>query len=73
MRYLVVGLGNIGQRRKALVGERSVATADPFNNAADYRTVRDVPLDLFDAAILAIPAGDKVDLIAYLLEVRGRK
>ena len=43
MRYVVVGLGNIGQRRRALLGERCVATADPFNDAADYRSVRDVP------------------------------
>jgi predicted dehydrogenase len=68
MRYLVVGLGNIGQRRMALLGERCVATADPFNQAAQYRTVRDVPLDAFDAAILAIPDDDKIDLITYLLE-----
>jgi scyllo-inositol 2-dehydrogenase (NADP+) len=68
VRYLVVGLGNIGQRRRALLGERCVATADPFNSAADYRIVRDVPLDAFDAAVLAIPDDDKVDLVTYLLE-----
>src|SRR5690349_13613292 len=68
MRYVVVGLGNIGQRRRALLGERCVATADPFNNAADYRSVRDVPLDTFDVAVLAIPDDDKIDLVTYLLE-----
>ena len=68
MRYLVVGLGNIGQRRKALLGEKCVATADPFNAAADFPTVQDVPLELFDAAVLAIPDDGKLDLVAYLLE-----
>ncbi|MGE3271645.1 MAG: Gfo/Idh/MocA family protein, partial [Chloroflexota bacterium] len=68
LRYLVVGLGNIGQRRKALLGERCVTTADPFNSAAEYRSVRDVPVDQFDAAVLAIPDADKVDLVTYLLE-----
>ncbi len=68
MRYLVAGLGNIGGRRKALLGERCVATADPFNPAADYRSVRDCPPDRYDAAVLAIPDDDKPDLIAYLLE-----
>jgi predicted dehydrogenase len=68
MRYLVVGLGNIGQRRRALLGERCVATADPFNNAADYATVRDVPLDAYEAAVLAIPDDGKLDLVTYLLE-----
>ena len=68
MRYLVAGLGNIGQRRRALLGERCVATADPFNAAADYPTVRDCPPDRYDAAVLAIPDDGKVDLIRYLLE-----
>jgi len=68
MRYLVVGLGNIGGRRRALLGEHCVATADPFNAAADYRSVRDVPVDTFDAAVLAIPDDDKIDLVTYLLE-----
>jgi predicted dehydrogenase len=68
MRYLVVGLGNIGQRRRALLGERCVATADPYNRAADYNGARDVPLTAYDAAILAIPDADKIDLATYLLE-----
>jgi predicted dehydrogenase len=68
MRYLVVGLGNIGQRRRALLGERCVATADPYNTTANYGTARDVPPDAFDAAVLAIPDADKIDLATYLLE-----
>src|SRR5688572_19540314 len=71
MRYVVVGLGNIGGRRRALLGERCVATADPFNEAADYRSVHDVPTDAYDAAVLAIPDDDKLDLSTYLLE-RGK-
>src|SRR3954470_11101421 len=68
MRYLVVGLGNIGQRRRALLGERCVATADPFNEAADYRSARECPPDAYDAAILAIPDDDKLELATSLLE-----
>jgi predicted dehydrogenase len=68
MRYVVVGLGNIGQRRQALLGARCVATADPFNETAAYRSVRDVPVDAFDAAVLAIPDDDKIELVSYLLE-----
>ena len=51
-----------------LLGERCVATADPFNEAAAYRSVRDVPTDAYDAAVLAIPDDDKIDLVTYLLE-----
>src|SRR5829696_8276740 len=68
MRYLVVGLGNIGQRRRALLGERCVAIADPYNDAADYRSARDVPIDVYDVAVLAIPDDGKIDLVTYLLE-----
>jgi scyllo-inositol 2-dehydrogenase (NADP+) len=68
VRYLVVGLGNIGQRRRALLGERCVATADPFNDAADFRSARACPPDAYDAAVLAIPDDDKLELAAYLLE-----
>src|SRR5215212_1024175 len=71
MHYLIVGLGNIGQRRRALLGERCVATADPFNDAADYRSARECPPDTYDAAILAIPDDDKLELATYLLE-RGK-
>src|SRR5436189_6226949 len=71
MRYLVVGLGNIGQRRRALLGERCVATADPFNAEADYRSARDCPPDTYDAAVLAVPDDDKIELATYLLE-RGK-
>ncbi len=67
MRYVVVGLGNIGRRRQALLGSDCVATADPFNSAAAYRSVRDVPLDSYDAAILAIPDAGKLDLATFLL------
>ncbi len=38
MRYLLVGYGNIGAKRKALLGDRCVATVDPFNAAADRVT-----------------------------------
>ena len=43
MRYLVVGLGNIGEKRRAVLGDRCVATVDPFNPAADYRRPEDCP------------------------------
>ena len=67
MRYLVVGLGNIGGRRRTLLGARCVATADPYNASADYRSVEDVPLDSFDAAVLAIPNDAKPALVEHLV------
>ena len=71
MRYLLVGLGNIGSKRKAVLGERCVATVDPFNPAADHRAPDGCPDDAYDAAVVATPNDVKLDLIRYFLD-RGK-
>jgi len=71
MRYVVVGLGNIGSKRKAVLGERCVATVDPWNPSADHRAPDDVPDHGFDAAVLATPNDVKLDLIRRFLD-RGK-
>lgn len=71
LRYLVLGYGNIGAKRKAVLGPRCVATVDPINAAADFRTPAECPPDRYDAAILAVPNDVKVELIRYFLE-RGK-
>ena len=60
MRYLLVGLGNIGTKRKAVLGDRCVASVDPFNQAADIRSPGEWPSDRYDTAILAVPNDVKV-------------
>ncbi|HEY3068090.1 MAG TPA: Gfo/Idh/MocA family oxidoreductase [Methylomirabilota bacterium] len=71
MRYLLVGYGNIGAKRKAVLGDRCVATVDPFNAAADYRTIAECAPARYDAAVLAVPNDVKVELMEYLLD-RGK-
>jgi len=71
VRYLVVGLGNIGRRRQALLGERCVATIDPFSNSADHATPDECPDHRYDAAVLAVPNGTKLGLVEYFL-ARGK-
>src|SRR6185295_6754929 len=67
----VVGLGNIGDKRRAVLGDRCVATIDPFNAVADFRRPEDCPPDLYDAAILAVPNDVKLALLEYFLS-RGK-
>lgn len=67
MRVLVVGLGVQGAKRKAVAGADCVGAVDPFNAAADWRDVRDVPVDCFDAAIACIPDEPKIEVLSYLL------
>src|SRR3990172_3869655 len=71
MRYLLVGYGNIGAKRKAILGGRCVGTVDPFNPAADYRSPDGCQLERYDAAILAVPNQAKLELLEYFLS-RGK-
>ena len=71
MRYLLVGLGNIGGKRRAILGERCVATVDPFNADADFRQPEECATDRYDAAILAVPNDVKVRLMEFFL-ARGK-
>ena len=64
---MVVGLGNIGSKREAILGSRCVATVDPINPAADYRDLADVPIDMYDAAVLCVPNQVKLNLLCHLL------
>jgi scyllo-inositol 2-dehydrogenase (NADP+) len=65
MRYLLVGLGNLGAKRRAVLGERCVATVDPFNAEADFRQPEECPADHYDAAILAMPNDVKIRLMEF--------
>ncbi|MDQ6674734.1 MAG: Gfo/Idh/MocA family oxidoreductase [Chloroflexota bacterium] len=67
MRYLLVGLGNLGRKRQAVLQQRCVASVDPFNSAATFASPEMVPLDLFDSVILSVPNDTKVDLLRRFL------
>ncbi len=69
MKYLLVGLGNIGAKRLALLGDRCIGTVDPYNKEATYRDVRNCKPALFDAVILSVPNQVKIELIHYFLEL----
>jgi predicted dehydrogenase len=71
MRYVLVGLGNIGSKRKAVLGDRCVATVDPFNAEANHRAPEDCPDAAYDAAVVATPNDVKLDLIRHFLD-RGK-
>lgn len=68
MRAIVVGVGVQGNKRRRFAGSDFVATVDPFRTDVDFRDVRDIPPDRYDAALCCIPDEPKVDVLAYLLE-----
>ncbi len=67
MRSLVVGLGVQGQKRKRFAGADFVGAVDPVRPDAEYRHIRDVPMDSFDAALVCTPDEPKTELLHTLL------
>src|ERR1700722_8163222 len=70
MRVIVVGAGNQGGKRAKAAGDDLVATVDPVNAAAQYKTVEQVPLDAYDAALVCTPDGAKPRILAHVLANR---
>ena len=68
MKAIVVGLGVQGKKRRRIAGADFVASVDPMNPDADFRDIRDVPIDCFDAALLCVPDKPKLPLLRYLVE-----
>ena len=68
MRVVVAGLGVQGEKRRRFAGSDYVSSADPVNKAADYRSVKDVPLDIYDAVLACVPDEPKLELLRYLVE-----
>ena len=67
MRVIVVGLGVQGIKRRAIAGKEIVATVDPVHTDADYKSLADVPLDTYDAALVCTPDDPKIELLTRLL------
>ena len=67
MRVIVVGLGVQGNKRRQCAGGDCIAAVDPVNTDAQFRCIKDVPLALYDAALVCVPDEPKVELLTYLL------
>lgn len=67
MKTIVVGLGVQGHKRRRVAGSDYVASVDPINKEAEYRSVEEVPLAAYDAALVCIPDEPKADVLSYLL------
>lgn len=67
MRVIVVGLGVQGNKRLVVAGKETVATVDPVNPEANHKSLQDVPLVSYDAALVCTPDETKIELLTYLL------
>ncbi len=67
MRVIVVGLGIQGKKRLGVAGADAMAAVDPANAEADYKSLADVPLGDYEAALVCTPDEAKIELLTYLL------
>jgi scyllo-inositol 2-dehydrogenase (NADP+) len=67
MRVIVVGAGNQGGKRAKVAGADLAATVDPVNVSANFKTVEQVPLDCYDAALVCTPDAAKPGILSRLL------
>jgi scyllo-inositol 2-dehydrogenase (NADP+) len=67
MRVIVAGLGIQGYKRRKHAGSDYVASVDPVNKEAEYKDLRDVHLNSYDAVLACIPDEPKVELLKYAL------
>ncbi len=68
MKAIIVGLGIQGHKRRKFSGSDYVASVDPVNREAEYRSVEDVPVSSYDAALVCIPDEPKIEVLSYLLK-----
>lgn len=68
MKYIIVGYGNIGKKRHKALKEKCVATVDPFLEEATYKSYKEVSSDIFDVAVLSVPASLKIEILEYFLK-----
>ncbi len=64
---IVVGLGVQGAKRRAAAGKDFVASVDPARPEADFKSLGDVPLERYDAALVCTPDEPKAEVLEYLL------
>lgn len=67
MRCIVVGLGVQGYKRRKHAGQDFVCAVDLVNPEAQFRTVEEVSLSTYDAALVCIPDEPKIEVLSYLL------
>jgi predicted dehydrogenase len=68
MRVVIIGYGVQGKKRLRVAGGDAVGVVDPFSADAQFKDIREVPLDSYDAAIACVPDDPKVEILTHLLE-----
>lgn len=68
MKILIVGLGVQGKKRKKILNKKLLfATVDKKNKSADFKDIKDAPLDKYDSVFLCTPDSEKFKILNYCI------
>jgi predicted dehydrogenase len=67
MRVVIVGYGVQGKKRLHVAGPDGVGVVDPIASEANWRDIREVPLDRYDAVLLCTPDEPKIAILRHVL------
>jgi scyllo-inositol 2-dehydrogenase (NADP+) len=67
MRVIIVGYGVQGRKRLQVAGADAVGVVDPVAAEANWRDIKDVPLERYDGALVCTPDAPKIELLRHLL------
>ena len=68
VKWLLVGLGIQGAKRAKLLDKKIVATIDPFNLSADFKSIDELDKD-FDIAAICVPDPQKAEIALQILRM----
>ena len=66
MRCIIVGYGVQGKKRLAVAAGEAAGVVDPIWPEAQWKDVREVPLDRYDAAVVCTPDEPKMAILDHL-------
>ena len=68
MKILIVGLGVQGQKRRKLLNKKLIfATVDKKNKSADFKDIKDAPLNKYDSVFVCTPDSEKFKILNYCI------
>jgi len=70
MRYIIVGLGNIGKKRNNFLKRKIIATVDPYNKLANFKQINEVDVKSYDNVILSCPDNKKIYFLKKFLNLK---
>jgi len=67
MKFVIVGMGVQGQKRKKILGKAFKYSVDKFKKA-DYKFIDQIPSNEYDAVIACVPDSEKLKIVKFCIE-----